>query len=169
MSKLLVCILLLTASGFAQISAPRKGFVRDRAGALRPVLGVTGSFVLGEAIEHDIVSAGFGKTIGFAKKQNEIIRFRGSDIVDRTPAPEGNALFFMGNKGEVIEIYFPTASELWRVSETGYVVSRNASQPMAKIVEWLSDSLFAVRDSNALYAVRADAESEALQIPEAAQ
>jgi hypothetical protein len=193
MNKLLVCFLLLATAALAQISEPRRGYVRDRNGAIRPVLGVTGSYVLGDAIASDVVSAGFGRTFGFAKMQNELVRFRTGEIVERTMAPDGPAVFYMGSKGELDLIYFPLTSDLWRVTDSGYEISNNALQPEAKIavredevslpsgdrirvaagnlqgVEWLSDSLIVARGADALFAIRLNAEILVLQIPEAAR
>src|SRR5450755_188731 len=50
MRKAWVVLLFLTALGRAQLTAPRIGFVSDRDGALRPVMGVSGTFLLGDPV-----------------------------------------------------------------------------------------------------------------------
>jgi hypothetical protein len=187
-----IIVLFLITGAAAQIAEPRPGFVRDRGGYLRPVLGVAGSFVLGDAVLEGVMSAGFGKTSGFAKTETEIIVFRAGEIVRRVPAPAGDALFFPGAGGEITTIYFTGAGELWRVRDLEFEKSSLAERPESKIqirddrlelpsgvivtlpesvaaVEQISDSLIVARGAAALYAVPLAKDAVPVQLPEAAQ
>jgi hypothetical protein len=183
---------LFTAAAAAQITAPRFGFARDRAGALRPVLGVAGSFLLGEPLQEGVISAGFGRKVGFAKTENELLTLRAGEITDRTPAPTGEATFYLGTDGEIAGIYFRSQQELWRVRGSGFEKLANAQEPLPVVdvrgdeislpsgtilrlpepvtaIEWLSDSWVIARGSTALHAIRLTGEADVLQLPEAAK
>jgi hypothetical protein len=190
MMRLLLSFVLAAAGAVAQVSAPAAGFLRDRAGCLRPVLGVAGSFVLGDVIEIDVISAGFGKTVGFAKTETELLVVRDGKLAERHAAPSGHAVFFMGNDGEIDQVYFSAARELWRVSRSGFNKVSDTEPPQSSFeiqdkevtfrdgtflrlpepvseVEWLSEVSLVARSSRALYAIRIGA--GALQLPQAAQ
>lgn len=192
MNRLLFMTALLAVTAIAQITPPRAGFVRDRGGALRPVLGIAGSFVVGDAIEEGVISAGFGKTVGFAKKSTELLVLRAGEIAERADAPVGDALFYLGNSGEIAEIYFPETRELWRVRKSGFEKLADAPPPHSDIafqsdeislasgtrlripesiraVEWLSESWVVVRGDSALYAIRVTGDAAVIQLPEAMQ
>jgi hypothetical protein len=191
MKRVPLSILLLSAAAVAQIKVPTVGFMRDLSGALRPVLGITGSFVAGDALDQGVVSAGFGKTVGFAKKELELLVVRDGQVTERLPAPAGEARFYLGTSGEITDIYFPETQELWRVSKSGFQKLAPVTPPHSAInfenddisfadgvrvrmpeqirgVEWLSDSWVVVRGDRALYAVRAKEDAVVVQLPEAA-
>lgn len=187
-----IIALLLVASAAAQIAEPRPGFIRDRGGCLRPVLGVSGSFVLGDVVLEGVISAGFGKTSGFAKTETELVVFRASEIVQRVPAPAGDAVFFPGIGGEIASIYFARTGELWRVHNLEFEKTSVPEPPASKIqirddrlelpsgaivtlpepvsaVEQISDSLIVARGTAALYAVSMIKDTAPVQLPEAAR
>lgn len=62
--RILSLVLLMAVSGGAQISLPRIGYVRDASGTLRPLLGVGGAFVLGEAVERRVRASHYDGTSG---------------------------------------------------------------------------------------------------------
>ncbi|MBC8164944.1 MAG: hypothetical protein H7Y20_03605, partial [Bryobacteraceae bacterium] len=64
---------LMAACCFGQISIPAIGFVRDVHGSLRPLQGIEGAFVLGEAVATGVVSASFYGRTGLAKTDNELL------------------------------------------------------------------------------------------------
>jgi hypothetical protein len=189
--RLCLFFTLLTAAAVAQVSAPAAGFVRDSAGCLRAVLGVSGSFVLGEAIERGVISAGFGKTAGFAKTESELLVVRAGEIAERLAAPAGPSLFYLGRNGEIEQVYFPSTRDLWRVERSGFKKTVDADAPeehfeirgdevilqngtRIKIpepctrIEWSSDKSLVVRGARALYTVRPE-DASVMQLPQAAQ
>lgn len=190
----LVCLVfvLLAAAAVGQVSAPATGFLRDRAGSLRPVLGVPGSFVLGDPIAEAVISAGFGKSFGYAKTESELLVVRAGGIAERHAAPAGAAVFYLGSNGEVEQIYFPSARELWQVQRPGFRKAAGADSPQAAVevrndevtlrdgttvrlpepvadAEWLSDNWIVARGARALYAVRIGVDTRVIQLPQAAQ
>jgi hypothetical protein len=91
----LFCISVVAA---AQISLPRIGFVRDREGALRPLLGVAGAFVLGDPILTGVVAAGsFGNEYALAATASEVVLIQGDSVVWRRSLPGGEAFGFRKN------------------------------------------------------------------------
>src|SRR4051794_4299488 len=48
--KTLIIAIVAAGLAAAQIETPVAGIIRDRTGALRPVLGVTGAFIAGDAL-----------------------------------------------------------------------------------------------------------------------
>lgn len=92
----------------AQVEAPRIGYIVDRAGALRPVNGVTGAFTLGPALAGDIVSAAFsGKCL--------VVKTAGELKVDdhAFEAPSGPAIVTFDEKRRLKEVFFPEAGMQW--------------------------------------------------------
>ena len=171
-----------------QIEAPSAGFIRDRAGMLRRVDGVAGSFVVGEAIASGVISAGFFGAVGFAKTAAEVLLLdeRGS-IVGRLPAPGGSAEFVFSPDPAV---YFIETGDLWDCKSRRF---EKAARPDPAIrhehdevilregvrvrlpepvsgVEWMSDRWIVARGARALYAIRtAGAEPLVVRLPEAAE
>jgi hypothetical protein len=182
-----IVLLLCTAIAMAQIGPPRAGFIRDRAGALRPVHGVAGAFVLGEAVETGVLSAGFSGKLGFVKTASELIVFRDGFVVDRIEAPTGPAEFTFGARPA---IYFVDTGELWewprrtgwRAARSvadlhcdyGYVVlasgERVRTPEPAMEVERMSEEWAVARTESALYAIRiTGTERTIVQLPELPQ
>jgi hypothetical protein len=183
--RLWTILTLFAVSAAAQVGTPRLGFVRDKAGALRPLLGVAGNVVLGESIEENVISAGFGRTMGFAKKQDELLRIRSGKVVERIAAPTGEAKFFLAG-GEIASIYFPEAKELWKLSKSGFEKDTGIEEPQTERLwdagwitnfEWLSDAWVVVRSEGTLQALRVvgapqgiiHSDRSVMQIPEPAQ
>jgi hypothetical protein len=180
-----VCLFLLLGVGTAvsQIAAPAAGFVRDRAGCLRPVFGASGSFVLSEILEEGVLSAGFGKTAGFAKTADTLLVIRSGEVAERLPAPTGPAVFYPDASGEMARIYFPVTRDLWRARGSGWEKFAEEQQPdnvlpepvrlaFAETVvdwEWLSDEWIIVRQPTVLHAVRVVGERLVVQLPEPLQ
>lgn len=90
----------------AQLSAPLIGYVRTSARELRPVYGVAGAFVLGDALDRDVLSASFTSKAGLAKKESELIVYRDGKVVIRHPAPPGPATFSFTDTGEPARVHF---------------------------------------------------------------
>jgi len=82
------------------ITPPQIGFIQDSANALRPVLGIAGNFLLGDATESGVVSAAFSGTAGLVKTDSSIlVTDNQGQIAASTDAPSGSALFAFGASG----------------------------------------------------------------------
>jgi len=192
MNRFLLLTTLFAAAAIAQLSSPRAGFVRDKSGVLRPLLGIAGNLVTGDSIAEGVISAGFGKTVGYAKKESELLVVRSGEVVERLEAPRGEAIFYPGARGEIAEIYFPETRELWRAQKSGFEKILSAAAPHSIVrfqsdeisvasgerlrlpepiqtVEWLSDAWLVARGASALYAIRVTGEPIVNQLPEAAK
>jgi len=98
-----LCIVLLFAVGsarlFAQLVPPRIGLVSDLTGRLRPVLGVSGNFLLGNPVVRSVLSAGCSGTLSFVKTDTTLSILDGATQMDFS-SPPGPALFsFSGHAG----------------------------------------------------------------------
>ena len=82
------------------IEVPSVGAVVDPTGALRPVQGVAGSFLLGPATASGVLSAACSERLCLAKTDSEVISTTG-----RTDAPPGPAIF--GVNGDDAIVFFP--------------------------------------------------------------
>ena len=105
MREICLVLLFLMALGqgslFAQLAPPRIGYVSDSTGAFRPVLGVSGNFLLGEPLADSVVSAGFSGTFSFFKTDTTLSIVDGAVKTD-FPSSAGPAIFsFSGHAGFV--------------------------------------------------------------------
>jgi len=99
MKKACVALLFLSVWGRAQVTPPRIGFISDRAGALRPVIGVSADFLLGDPVVQSVLSAAYSGTFGFVKTETTLTVL--SDSLNAYfPTSPGPALFsFFGTTG----------------------------------------------------------------------
>ncbi|HME09374.1 MAG TPA: hypothetical protein VKG25_20105 [Bryobacteraceae bacterium] len=96
---LLLLLALASGSLWGQVVPPRIGFVSDTAGELRPVLGVAGNFLLGDAVANSVVSSGFSGTFTFVKTDTALSIIDAGVETDFQVGP-GPALFsFFGHAG----------------------------------------------------------------------
>lgn len=102
------CIFLLAGAAGAQVLRPRIGYIVDRKGSLRPVEGVAGAFLLGAAVDHDVVSAAHSGKSLVVKKDREL-------IVDGTSfeAVSGAVVVTFTPGGSLNEVFFAETSEVW--------------------------------------------------------
>jgi hypothetical protein len=101
------------------IAPPQLGFVRDGASALRPVFGVTGSFILGSPLAGKIVSEAFSGSIGLLKTDSSLAAFDSSGKrLASIDAAGGPALFAFSPGGNTALAYIPSSNSLieWRGS-----------------------------------------------------
>ena len=126
-TALLTCVAACIA--LAQIQAPVAGVVRNRAGELRPMLGVAGAFVAGEVIAREIVSAAFSGSLGLAKTEHELLTFNARQILERHEAPAGPAAFGFAPDGSPAWAWFSEAHEVWRWTKQGIRVERRDEEP----------------------------------------
>src|SRR5580698_8136489 len=108
-------------SAWAQpaIAPPQLGFVQDSASALRPVYGVTGSFILGSPLDVKIVSEAFSGSIGLLKTDSSLTAFDSAGKrLASIDAASGPALFAFSPAGNTALAYIPSSNSLieWRGS-----------------------------------------------------
>jgi hypothetical protein len=120
------CLILVAAAGalLAQsgITPPRVGYIRDEAGALRPVYGVAGSFVLGQPInKRPVISAAFSGHLGLAKTATALYAFnREGQRLGRLAAADGPAQFVFSPDGSEAIVFVPGTSEWFRWRDGGF-------------------------------------------------
>jgi hypothetical protein len=148
---------LLAQSG---IEVPLAGYIRDGAGALRPVHGVAGSFQVGAPILTGVVAVLFNGNVGLARTGEGLFAFDKAGRLfgpvdgewEAPPCPiftDGDELVF--RKGDGTEI---------RAKIDGAVLG----------IEQAGEEWFAVHQPDRLLAVRLAGESlEIWRLPEASQ
>jgi hypothetical protein len=142
----------LTVCAWAQsgIEAPAIGAMVDSSGALRPVEGVAGNFLLGPAALPGVLSAACSQRLCLAKTDSKIFSASGE-----TDAPRGPAVFGIGDNDAVV--FFPEPQTFSRWHD-------NTLEPLDWIVdgEVLSirlsgeDAEIAVRRDGTVWMVRPD-------------
>lgn len=137
MTRHLVSIcLLLAATGRAQISAPEAGCVVDREGALRPLYGMAGIFVPGEAVTPGVISAACSDRLALVKTEYELeLRDAQLHLIARWPAPGGPARFAFPTTGMGALVYYP---------QTGDLVRINGNRPPRPLAFALPDEVLAI-------------------------
>ena len=120
------CLILVAAAAglLAQsgITPPRLGYIRDEAGALRPVYGVAGSFVLGRQInKRPVISAAFSGRLGLAKTAAALYAFdREGRRLGRLAAADGPAQFVFSTDVSEAIVFLPDTSEWFRWRNGGF-------------------------------------------------
>ena len=101
-----VLILVFAACVFAQspVAPPVVGLIRDSARAVRPVIGLAGNFILGDAVKTGVISAAFSSSAGIVKTDSELLAIDTQNRVLATlDAPAGRALIsFLSNSEAII-------------------------------------------------------------------
>ena len=110
---------LLAQSG---ITPPRVGYIRDEAGALRPVYGLAGSFVLGRPMnKRPVISAAFSGRLGLAKTAAALYAFSPEGRrLGRLAAADGPAQFVFSPDGSEARVFLPDTSEWFRWRNGGF-------------------------------------------------
>jgi hypothetical protein len=117
----IVALVAALPSAWAQpaIAPPQLGFVQDSASVLRPVYGVTGSFILGSPLAGKIVSQAFSGSIGLLKTDSSLAAFDSTGKrLASIDAAGGPALFAFSPGGNTALAYIPSSNSLleWRGS-----------------------------------------------------
>lgn len=73
MKHIFVAAVVLAAAAAAQVSTPRIGIAADRAGVIRPVSGVAGNLIAGDAIARGVISAAASDTTVMMKTASELV------------------------------------------------------------------------------------------------
>lgn len=177
MRRLLVAPLFVGLA-VAQISAPRLGLVRDRAGSLRPVYGVAGSFALGDSVLDNVTAVASGARYTFAATADEVLLLDGLDVVWRSSANSAVAEFRLDKAGRPASVRFSDGNcLLWgkRVDAPQPGACPDDATPVetkitlpenVETIEPLSDGLKVVRTSSRLYVLRTGDREVLYELPE---
>jgi hypothetical protein len=98
--KLLSLFWAMCAWAQSGIDVPSMGAIIDSSGALRPVQGVAGNFLLGPATLSGVLAAACSERLCLAKTDSKILSATGE-----TDAPMGPAIFAMD--GDQAVVFFP--------------------------------------------------------------
>ena len=118
--RLLLSIFTAGIASAQSFSLPLVGIARDETNRLRPVYGMAGNFISGQASGEVVISMAFSGKAGLAKTETQLLLFDETGAaVDRYPAPPGIARFaFDANRAPAF-CYFESTGELWRIAENG--------------------------------------------------
>jgi hypothetical protein len=154
------CLLLipaLTAAAQSPMGYPRAGCFRDGAGLLRPVLGIAGNFLIGDAEASGVIAAACRGRLILVKTADALgLRDRESGRELKWPAPAGGALFAFPADGSAPLAFFPATSE-WLRTEEGASARTLPAIEGEPVAMWSEDDVragFVVRREGGLFAVR---------------
>ncbi len=115
--KAFLTIIVMTSAvcGQSSLTPPEIGFVQDCRGALRPVRGLAGNFLVDRAGSPRVVSAAFSGSFGLVKSDSAlaVIDKQGREIT-RVDAPRGPALLAFSADGRPALAYFEQSVSLVR-------------------------------------------------------
>ena len=168
-------LLMIAAACLAEITGPLVGYFRDRRGDLRPLYGVSGAFVPGDPIEHDVVSSAFSGAMGLVKKEKSLLVFREGKVTASLDAPAGRATFGFDRRGLPAWVRFEGGACLvWRndtpepapCPPADLPIDPDLPEPVLS-AESMSDGWLAVQTESAVWAVSTGPETRRWRIPEA--
>jgi hypothetical protein len=111
----ILAILLGVACAQPALAPPQLGFVQDGGNALRPVLGIAGNFVLGDAAQTGVNAAAFSGSFGTVKTDSALQAIdRFGNVIASADSPSGSALFAFSPSG-VPSFAFLTDANAWMV------------------------------------------------------
>ena len=154
--RILLFFWALCAWAQSGIEVPSAGVIVDPSGALRPVEGVAGSFLLGPATMSGVLSAACSKRLCLAKTDSKILSATGE--ID---APPGPAVFGVDGDGAIV--FFPEPRIFARLHDNildpldwtvdGEILSVHATEiavrrdghvwivhPDGSVVDWIADT-----------------------------
>jgi hypothetical protein len=108
-------MIALAPLGLAQggLTPPRIGFVRDGAGNIRPLFGISGNFWLGEKVAADGVSLASSRSFSILKTSRAILVYNAvGDLVGRPTPAAGSALFAFTPAGSPAFAWLQDSGEL---------------------------------------------------------
>ncbi len=119
-----VCCWLVSAAflcGQPALSPPVAGLIRDPDGALRPLFGVRGNFLLGRPLLEGAVSAAFSGRFGLVKTESEILLLDGAgEVIETRPAPPGLAQFAFDGGGNPSTMFLAATRDLFVWTRSGW-------------------------------------------------
>jgi len=118
MKALLVTLSMTPVAMWAQLAAPQVGFIQDSANELRPVYGLAGNFVLGDASAANVEAISFSGSFGIVKTTSALVIVdRQGQVVASQDAAAGPALFAFSRNAAPALAYLPNANVLLQWSD----------------------------------------------------
>lgn len=124
MTKYTFVLIATLANAWAQpaIAPPQIGFMLDATGALRPVSGLAGNFLLGAPIAKGVLSAAFSGLAGWMKTDSSLSVFdQQGHVITTSNAGSGPALFAFSSAGQPALAFLTTSSALLEWSAGKFV------------------------------------------------
>jgi hypothetical protein len=152
-------LIVLSMTPFAMwaqsaIAPPRIGFIQDSTHSLRPVYGLAGNFVLGDAAVANIEAASFSGSFGILKDSSTLTVIDGQGrLVASQDAPLGPALFAFSRTGAPALAYFTGTNVLLRWGQGAF---QQVSLDHQTFVSARVLSIAAVHRSQAAFIVQRD-------------
>jgi hypothetical protein len=115
MRRAFFCLLLTAGMMNAQgpLVPPVVGLLHRADGALRPLFGVRGNYLLGDRISEDVESAAFAGSLGLIKTSTALILAGpGGEPVARYTTSPGPAILGVSNSREEAAAWLPASGEL---------------------------------------------------------
>jgi hypothetical protein len=146
MNKLLIALVLAALAGFAQpgfaqpgLAPPRLGFIAGPDHSLRPVLGLAGNLLLGNAAAEDVLAAAWSGSFGLVKTSSSLMAFDANHILASVDAVPGPALFAFRADGSPALALLPQTSTL-------YLWTGKAFSPIPFPADWLGGQTLAIAE-----------------------
>jgi hypothetical protein len=112
---LLLLAIAVTVCAQPALAPPQIGFIQDSSNTLRPVYGIAGNFVLGDATQAGLTSAAFSGSFGIVKTDTSLLAIdRQGQAIAASDAPSGSALFAFSQSGAPSFAYLVDANA-WMV------------------------------------------------------
>lgn len=130
--KCIVVAIAVAAAGWAQpaLAPPQIGFVQDGFSSLRPVLGVAGNFILGNAVFTGVSNAAYSGSFGLLKTDTSLIATDShGQVLNAAYAPQGPASFAFFRDGSPAFAYLPGSNLLFAWYGTGFQMISFDCQP----------------------------------------
>jgi hypothetical protein len=156
-----ITLFVAAASAFAQhaIAPPQIGFIRDASFSLRPVYGITGTFILGQSISRRILSQAFSGSVLLLKSDSSLAALNPEGkLLASAEVSGGPALFAFSPGGDTALAYIASSNSL--VEWQGGVFAPLALHPGTDAVvaiafpDALTATLIVQRSADALWEVR---------------
>jgi len=126
MKRLIFALTLVTAAcAQPALAPPQVGFIQDSENALRPVFGIAGNFILGDAISQGITSSAYSGSLVLLKTDSAIVATDvQGQVLQSMDAPPGPALFALYKDGSPAFAYLESVNLLFEWCGSGFQMVR---------------------------------------------